>query len=277
MRILDLVAYILVLGMFVLVMFSVGTRDADAPPPLPQITVLDDEGQPLAPPSRFDEQILIQAQSPQDGVGTAFAVNEDGYWLTARHVVDGCRDVGLFVRPGTYVPAKDIRIDETSDLALIKTTSSPSPVRFSLDSVLRVGAKGFHVGFPQGNPGEVVSQLHSRSSLVSGGGRHGREPVLTWAELGRTRGLSGSLGGMSGGPVYDSKGAVRGVVLAESTRRGRIYSAAPNAIKAFLVAQGVEYASGGTSRPVAVENYGGEADRARRIGQVVKVACRVKP
>ena len=277
MRILDLVAYVFALGMFVLVLFSAGTRDADAPPPLPTITVLDDEGRPLAPPSRFDEQILIQAQSPQDGVGTAFAVNSDGYWLTAKHVVDGCRDVGLFVREGTYVPAKNIRIDEMSDLALIKTASSPSPVRFSLDSVLRVGAKGFHVGFPQGDPGEVVSQLHSRSSLVSGGGRHGREPVLTWAELGRTRGLNGSLGGMSGGPVYDSKGAVRGVVLAESTRRGRIYSAAPNAIKAFLVAQGVEYASGGTSRPIEVENYGGEADRARRIGQVVKVACRVKP
>ncbi|MEO9969751.1 MAG: serine protease [Hyphomonadaceae bacterium] len=277
MRILDLVAYIFALGMFVLVLFSAGTRDVDAPPPLPTITILDDEGRPLAPPSRFDEQILIQAQSPQDGVGTAFAVNSDGYWLTAKHVVEGCRDVGLFVREGTYVPAKYIRIDETSDLALIKTASSPSPVRFSLDSVLRVGAKGFHVGFPQGDPGEVVSQLHSRSSLVSGGGRHGREPVLTWAELGRTRGLNGSLGGMSGGPVYDSKGAVRGVVLAESTRRGRIYSAAPNAIKAFLVAQGVEYASGGTSRPIEVDNYGGEADRARRIGQVVKVACRVKP
>ncbi len=274
MRILDLVAYLLTLGMFVLVMFSAGTRHADAPPPPP---FADEIGRELAPPSQFDEQILIQAQSPQDGVGTAFAVNEDGYWLTAKHVVEGCRDVGLFVRSGTYIAAKDIRIDDSSDLALIKTSSAQNPVRFSLDSILRVGSKGFHVGFPQGDPGEVVSQLHSRSSLVSGGGRHGREPVLTWAELGRTQGLNGSLGGLSGGPVYDSKGAVRGVVLAESTRRGRVYSAAPNAIKAFLTAQGVDYTSGGTSRAVAIENYGDEADRARRLGQVVKVTCRVKP
>ena len=276
MRILDLVAYVLVLGMFVLVMFSAGTRNAQAPPPPPPIAS-DGLGVPLAPPSRFDEQILIQATSPQDGVGTAFAVNSDGYWLTAKHVVDGCRDVGLFVRSGSYLPAKDIRIDDASDLALIKTASANSPVRFSLDSVLRVGARGFHVGYPRGEPGEVATQLQARSSLVSGGGRHGREPVLTWAELGRTRGLNGSLGGLSGGPVYDSKGAVRGVVLAESTRRGRIYSAAPNAIKAFLVSQGVDFASTGTSRRFEIGNYGGEADRARRIGQVVKVACRVKP
>jgi len=281
LRSLDLVAYVLVLGMFVLTVFSAGTRDADAPPPPPLLETASSEGEgpALAPASQFDEQILIQAQTPQDGVGTAFAVNSDGFWLTARHVVEGCRDVGLFMRSGTgrYVAAKDIRIDGSSDLALISTTTSTNPVRFSLDSVLRVGAKGFHVGFPQGNPGEVVSQLHSRSSLVSGGGRHGREPVLTWAEMGRTRGLDGSLGGMSGGPVYDSKGGVRGVVLAESTRRGRIYSAAPNAIKAFLAAQGVEFASGGQSRRIEIENYGREADRARRIGQVVKVACRVKP
>ena len=274
MRILDLVAYSLTLGMFVLVMFSAGTRHADAPPPPP---TADEIGRELAPPSQFDEQILIQTQRPQDGVGTAFAVNEDGYWLTAKHVVEGCRDVGLFVRSGTYVPAKDVRIAPNSDLALIKTNAARNPVRFSLDSVLRVGAKGFHVGFPQGDPGEVVTQLHSRSSLVSGGGRHGREPVLTWAELGRTSGLDGSLGGLSGGPVYDSKGAVRGVVLAESTRRGRVYSAAPTAIKTFLTSQGVAYTSGGRSRPVAIENYGDEADRARRLGQVVKVACRVKP
>ncbi len=274
MRSLDLVAYIMALGMFVLVVFSAGTRDADAPPPPPKA---HEVGRELAPPSQFDEQVLIQTQRPQDGVGTAFAVNEDGYWLTAKHVVEGCRDVGLFARSGVYIPAKDIRIDASSDLALIKTSAARNPVRFSLDSVLRVGAKGFHVGFPQGDPGEVVTQLHSRSSLVSGGGRHGREPVLTWAELGRTRGLDGSLGGLSGGPVYDSKGAVRGVVLAESTRRGRVYSAAPNAIKAFLISQGIQYTSGGTSRPVVIENYGDEADRARRLGQVVKVACRVKP
>lgn len=274
MRVLDLLAYLSVLGMTVLLLFSAGTRHADAPPPPPD--ALDDAGVALAPPSPFDEQVLIQAQSPQDGVGTAFSINSDGYWLTARHVVEGCKDVGLFVRAGNYVRATSIEIDPRYDLALLKTDYAPNPVTLSLDTVLRVGTEGFHVGFPQGTPGEAVARLHSRSSLVTSGERRGREPVLTWAELGRTRGLDGSLGGMSGGPVYDRKGAVRGVVLAESPRRGRIYSAAPTSIKAFLEEQGITY-QGHNVRDFSVDNYGGEADRARRIGQVVKVACRVKP
>ncbi|MEL7130071.1 MAG: serine protease [Pseudomonadota bacterium] len=273
MRVLDLLAYLLVLGMTVLLLFSAGTRHADAPPPPPD--ALEEAGVALAPPSPFDEQVLIQVARPQDGVGTAFAVNADGTWLTARHVVDGCKHVGLFVRPGNYIAAAEVIIDERYDLALIKTERAPSPVTLNLDTVLRVGTEGYHVGFPQGRPGEAVARLHSRSSLVTSGQRRGREPVLTWAELGRTRGLDGSLGGMSGGPVYDRKGAVRGVVLAESPRRGRIYSAAPTAIEAFLEDQEVNYEKN-PQRDFSIQNYGGEADRARRTGQVVKVACRVK-
>ncbi|MEL7480883.1 MAG: serine protease, partial [Pseudomonadota bacterium] len=232
LRILDLLAYILVLGMTVLLLFAAGTRHADAPPPPPD--ALEDLGAALAPPSPFDEQVLIQVASPRDGVGTAFAVNEEGHWLTARHVVEGCKHIGLFVKPGNYVPVDTVTIDDRYDLALLKTEFAPNPVTLNLDTVLRVGTEGYHVGYPQGRPGEAVARLHSRSSLVTSGLREGREPVLTWAEMGRTRGLEGSLGGMSGGPVYDRKGNVRGVVLAESPRRGRLYSAAPNSIRAFL-------------------------------------------
>lgn len=272
MKILDLLAYIATLGVFVVLVFSAGTRHADAPPPAPES--VENAGAALAPPSRFDEQILIQAVSPRDGVGTAFAINEDGYWLTARHVVDGCRDVGLFVRKGTYVPVESVIVDERFDLALIKTQYSPSPVQLNLESDLKVGVEGFHVGFPQGRPGEAATLLHSRSNLITSGRRKSRESVLTWAELGRTSGLGGSLGGISGGPVYDQAGAVRGVILAESPRRGRIYSAAPDTIKSFLDAEGIDY-KGAEARGFSLRNYGGQADRVRRIGQVVKVACRV--
>lgn len=272
MRVLDLLAYIATLGVVVMLLFSAGTRNANAPPPDRDSGA--NIGAALAPPSPFDEQVLIQAESPKDGVGTAFAINNDGYWLTARHVVDGCKNVGLFVRTGAYVPALEVNVDDEYDLALIKTEHSPSPVQLNLASDLRVGIEGFHVGFPQGRPGEAAARLHSRSNLVTSGRRRGKESVLTWAELGRTSGLGGSLGGISGGPVYDQEGNVRAVVLAESPRRGRIYSAAPDTIKDFLDEQGIDYA-GKQTRGFSLRNYGGEADRARRIGQVVKVACRV--
>ena len=272
MKILDLLAYIAALAVFLLTLFSAATRDANAPPPVPGVP--ENAGSTLAPPSVFDEQVLIQATSPRDGVGTAFAINTDGYWLTARHVVDGCKNVGLFVGNGFYTPAEEVRVDDEFDLALIRTKHSPSPVQLNLESDLRVGVEGFHVGFPQGQPGEAVARLHSRSNLITSGRRKARESVLTWSELGRTDGLGGSLGGISGGPVYDQDGAVRGVVLAESPRRGRIYTAAPDTIRTFLDEQGIDY-FGQTARGFSLRNYGGEADRARRIGQVVKVACRV--
>ena len=272
MKVFDLLLYIVSFGIFVLILFAAGTRDANVPPPVPEAA--ETAGAALAPPSRFDEQVLIQASSPKDGVGTAFAINSEGYWLTARHVVDGCKNVGLFVRTGTYVPAETVVLDEKFDLALIKTDGAPSPVKLNLEDELNIGIEGFHVGFPKGKPGEAIAKLHSRSNLVTSGRRKARESVLTWAELGRTEGVGGSLGGISGGPVFDQRGEVRGVILAESPRRGRIYSAAPAAIRDFLSAQGITFETPDV-RGFSQGNYGEEADRVRRAGQVVKVACRV--
>ena len=116
--------------------------------------------------------------------------------------------------------------------------------------------------------------IRDSSNLVTSGRRKARESVLTWAELGRTEGVSGSLGGISGGPVYDQRGEVRGVILAESPRRGRIYSAAPTAIREFLSSNNVDFETS-DARSFTKSNYGEEADRVRRVGRVVKVACRV--
>ncbi len=272
MKVFDLLLYVVLLGLFLLLVHAAGTRDANAPPPAPEAA--ETAGAALAPPSRFDEQVLIQASSPKDGVGTAFAIHTDGYWLTARHVVDGCKDVGLFVQTGVYVPAEEIILDSEFDLALIRTDGAPGPVKLNLDDDLQVGSDGFHVGFPKGKPGEAFTRLHSRSNLVTSGRRKARESVLTWAELGRTEGVNGSLGGISGGPVFNSTGEVRGVILAESPRQGRIYSAAPSAIREFLAEQNVVFETPDV-RGFSKGNYGEDADRVRRAGQVVKVACRV--
>ena len=88
--------------------------------------------------------------------------------------------------------------------------------------------------------------------------------------------MNGSLGGISGGPVFDAGGTVRGVIVAESPRRGRIYTAAPTSIDAFLTSLSVEREDGPTEI-FAEETYGPMSDNARRRLQVVKVACRVTP
>lgn len=269
MRFLDVLVYVVALGAVLLVLFA-SDSGQDAPPPM-----LPEEEGPLLPPSSvFDEQILIQVESPKDGLGTAFAVNTKGQWVTARHVVDGCESVSLLVGPGQYVPVEKVTVDPNRDLALITTGRSPSTVTLNLDTPLRKGARGYHVGYPQGRPGEVVATLLSRSKLVSRGLRNGQEPVLAWAEIGRTRGLMGSLGGISGGPVFDASGSVLGVIVAESPRRGRIYTTTPVALGSFLESNGVQVEEG-EQLAFDVKNYGPQSDKARRKLQVVKVACRV--
>lgn len=266
----DWIIYTLALGVVLWTIFSGGSDDTPPPPP----EAIQKEGAMLPPPSAFDEQVLVQVTAPKSGIGSAFAINEDGQWLTARHVVDGCQEVSLLVAPGQYTPATSVTISELYDLALIETRTSPSPAPINTENDLRIGTYGFHVGYPQGRPGEAASRLLARSNLISRGQRSNRESVLAWAETGRTRGLMGSLGGLSGGPVYDEDGNVRGVIVAESARRGRIYTAAPEAVAEFIKATGVE-TMGQTPRNFSAETYGQEADHARRKLQVVKVACSV--
>lgn len=274
MRGFDWVIYVAALGFILLVVFSLAPK-AEAPEP-PPISPLAEEMGPLLPdPSPLDEMVVVQAGPPQNGVGTAFAVNSRGHWLTARHVVDGCSKVSLEVAPGNYVPVARINLDDEHDLALLSTGRSPNPVALDLASPLFLGTQGYHVGYPQGSPGELASRLVGRSRLVTRGQRQSDAPILAWAEVGRTQGLTGTLGGISGGPVFDQTGAVRGVIVAESPRRGRVYTTAPQSVDAFLTRMGIPVETGQASS-FRLENYGAASDTARRRLQVVKVMCEVK-
>lgn len=275
MRSFDILIYAGALALMVLVLFTLAP-DADVPAPAPPSEMAEEMGPLLPDPSPLDEMVLVQVGEPQNGVGTAFAVNERGDWLTARHVVEGCSKVTLEVAPGNFVPVARISVDDGHDLALLSTGRSPFPVSLALDSPLRIGSEGYAVGFPQGKPGELATRLVSRSRLVTRGRRESEAPILAWAEVGRTEGLSGTLGGISGGPMFDADGAVRGVIVAESPRRGRVYTTAPQSIEAFLTALKVEIQPGPADR-FDLAGYGAPSDNARRRLQVVKVTCEVAP
>jgi hypothetical protein len=63
------------------------------------------------------------------------------------------------------------------------------------------------------------------------------------------------------------------VIVAESPRRGQVYTAAPDAIRAFLVSQNVAYVTGEGQE---IPEPGNRASRTFRRLQVVKVLCEVK-
>jgi serine protease Do len=292
MRIPDWVVYAVVLAVIVGTLFSSGTGDNDPfrvpdevsrpDEPSPDVDARsglprpsETEAGPILPESHpFDERVLVQVGDAEDGIGTAFAINQAGAWLTARHVVDGCTRVGLAVGNGRMVRVEEVHTSEDSDLALLITDRAPVSLQLGLDRELHVGEPGYHVGFPQGMSGEAVSILESRSKLVTRGRYAMEEPVLAWAEQERTDGIEGTLSGMSGGPVFDRDGAVIGVTVAESPRRGRIYSASPDSIRSFLDGQGL-VAPGGDAHPISATSYAAEADRLRDSRAVVKVLCRV--
>lgn len=278
MRIPDWMVYTLVLVVVVTTLFVRGGVDARSEAslaPVPQPVASAIQPGPLLPaPDPFDEEVLVQIGEAESGIGTAFAINKSGVWLTARHVVDGCSNVGLAIGDGRIAPVDKVDTSDTSDLALLYTDRAPHALQLDLDRRLRLGDVGYHVGFPQGNSGEASSQLLSRSRLVTHGRYELDEPVLAWSETGRSEGVEGTLAGMSGGPVFDDEGGVVGVTVAESSRHGKIYTEAPEAIHRFLEEKGL-VAPGEEARPLAAQTYVHEADRLRRELAVVKVICRV--
>lgn len=266
----DWLLYIVVITVLVFVLFRLDRRD-DAPQTLRPI---DSEiGAFLPPPSDDDPNVTVEVGPISSGLGSAFAISENGWWLTARHVVDGCDRVGIIVSRGAATPVTQVKVSLFADLALLKT--SAAPVALALDTSERrfqIGQRAYHVGFPQGHPGEAYSRLIGRENLIGHGRYDVQEPVLAWAELGRTQGIGGSMAGISGGPALGANGQVIGVTIAESARRGRLYTAAPSSIMRFLNVEQVQ-AEGSPAPRLTPDNYGQESDDLRRALAVAQVVC----
>ncbi len=266
----DWLLYIIVIAAVVFVLFRVDQR-ADAPEALPDAAT--DAGAYLPPPSMYDPEVLVEVGPVASGMGSAFAISGEGWWLTARHVVDGCQDVGLIVSRGSAVPVIEVKRALFADLALLRTDQAPAALAIDTsERQFQINQRAFHVGFPQGRPGEAYSRLIGRETLVARGRYDLEEPVLAWAEQGRTSGLRGSLAGISGGPAFGANGQVIGVTVAESARRGRIYTAAPSSILRFLRLEQVE-ATGTPAPRLTADNYGQESDDLRRQLAVAQVVC----
>lgn len=234
------------------------------------------EGAALPGPSTFDPVVEIEAEPPRDSTGTAFSIDEEGHWLTARHVVQGCHRVGIQTgrRKGMY--ARDVVIHPGADVAVITTERGRPPLPLS-ESPLAKGQDGFHFGFPKGEPGEVHSRLMGRRRLRITGRSRYLEPGVAWAEVRRVpTGLDG-LGGLSGGPLLDAGGGVSGVTVASSRRRGRVITAAPISLRQVLEQAKVAVTPGlgvrFDSEELAPEDFDDYGDELRGRQIVAKVLC----
>ena len=255
-------------------------REAAAPPAPP--IVAEAERRPQRPdpaalpgPSRRDPVLRLSDSDPcaKSCSGTAFAIDDRGHWLTARHVVKGCGKVALQTGPRQAVRVAEIVSHPRADVALLKTGLNAPALPLTSGPLFK-GQDGFHLGFPRGEPGDVYGELMGRVKVRS---RRYAEPGILWAEIDRAPRNDLPLGGLSGGPVLTSEGAVVGVAIAASPRRGRVTSAAPRSLAEVLARAEVAIAEAAPQDldevKVAPSNYAGYGDHLRARLSVAKVLC----
>lgn len=259
----DWLIYFAILGAM---LWSANRGKADLAPPIstPEL------GQMLPSESPRDEQVLVNVDAPRPSMGTAFAISHTGQWMTARHVVDSCSDIAIEIgkRKMLRVTAT---ISQDADLAILQSDWTRPPLPRDLNSGRQIGETGYFFGFPQGRPGEAIGKLLGRNRMVVRGRYRSTEAVLAWSEIGRTNGIFGSLGGLSGGPALDKDGEIIGVVSAESPRRGRIYTVAPTHLRRHISDADIK------PTPLKLSAYAAIADKLRRDRRIVKVICLIEP
>lgn len=270
-RLPDWAIYGAVVGALLLVA-TAGRERADAPEAPPPLDGSEDIL--IGPPTRFDHTVNVD---PVVGPGTpktatAFAVASDGRWITASRPLRRCTRAAILLGGGQALEAKiAVRAGET---AVLVTEGTATALPLAPPRSVQVGAHGFAVGWTEGRPGEIALELVGRSELASDGHGRLREPVLTWALVGRTRGLHGPFDGLDGGPVLDAQGRVVGVLLKQERRRGRFYTSTPESLAALAPKGRTEPETDpGPGQPVTIGNYGRAADSLRRDLRVAQARC----
>jgi serine protease Do len=188
----------------------------------------DDDNNPF---SQFFRQMPHQHgnPTPMHAQGSGFVVSSDGLILTNAHVVDGAKEVTVKLMDHREYKAKVLGTDKTSDIAVLKIDAHGLPaVRLGNSDQLGVGDYVLAIGAPFG------LEETATAGIVSATGRSlpgdGAVPFIqTDAAVNP---------GNSGGPLFDSTGAVVGINSQIYTNSGG-YQGVSFAIPINL-AQGVE-------------------------------------
>ncbi len=144
------------------------------------------------------------------GYGTGFFVSSDGYVATNHHVIEGSETIRVYLHSGKSYAASLVGYSEAEDLAVLKIEGENFPiVPIGDSSTLKVGEKTVVVGHPGGAEAAfstvegIVSALN-RKVLVN-------EGAFT-SELSMIQTSAPVNSGNSGGPLFNDKGEVIGIV-----------------------------------------------------------------
>ena len=208
--------------------------------------------------------------------GTAFSISQSGEWILARDSVAGCTHPFLNIGGNLGVPLTireaPAAANGVSTYVIAVTEGSGRPLPLADPQTVLPGVRGFMPGFPSGQVGEATARLIG-GTVLEGSKRFQRnEPVLAWAQAGRTVGLKGDLNQLIGGPVIGDNSQVMGIVLREKPRRGRIYTSIPQTVDA-LASVPDRKADFESEETLTKRNYGIVSDTLRREYRVAQVGC----
>ena len=213
----------------------------------------------------------------QSSTGTAFSVDRNGIWVTARHVADGCDKVALQKAEREFVRVRQIWHHPHADISIMRTNGGTPPLP-GIEKRIARGQEGYSFGFPKGDPGDVHARVIGRRTMAIDGRYSTREPVVAWTQIRRVPDRGTNLGGISGGPWVNANGQIIGVHVAGAPRRGRSYSSTPQSLLNILKQAGVNETNVGRgSRQFAVTSgdFPSIGGQLRRRLTVAKVYCLV--
>ena len=147
--------------------------------------------------------------------GSGFFITKDGYILTNYHVIEGASTVKVTAYDGTTYDAAVIGGDEDYDIAVIKVEGTNfQPVVIGKSGSVQIGETVAAVGNPLGEL-EFTSTFGHVSAL---------DRLITTEEGGSAINMfqidAAVNSGNSGGPVYNTRGEVIGIVTAKYSSSG---------------------------------------------------------
>jgi putative serine protease PepD len=140
-------------------------------------------------------------QGGQQGLGSGFVYDKNGYILTAAHVVGNADQVTVRLSDGSRLRGQVVGTDDVNDVAVVKVDrDNLKAAPLAIGVPLQVGQLAVAIGSPFGLDDTVTAGVVSATNRILQGA--GREVIQTDAPINR---------GNSGGLLADREGRVIGI------------------------------------------------------------------
>ena len=166
----------------------------------------------------YDSVVRVECDIVEEGFftqssGTAFGsgviISEDGYIITNHHVIDGARNVKIYLTNDEEYEAKIVGSDEKSDIAVLKIEASGLPYAAFADSdTIEVGDDAIAIGNPLGSGISVTTGIISAVH---------REIVIDNEAMNLLQTNAQINSGNSGGGLFNISGQLIGIVNAKTS------------------------------------------------------------